>query len=45
MFERRWNGDQTDYGLNFTDRPVLLRVRLSDQARAGAVRAVGADQN
>ena len=45
VFERRWNGDQTDYGLNFTDRPVLLRVRLSDQARAGAVRAVGADQN
>jgi beta-galactosidase GanA len=30
-FERVWNGDQTDYGLNFTDRPVLLRVHLSDQ--------------
>ncbi len=30
-FERIWNGDQTDYGLNFTDHPVLLRVRLSDQ--------------
>ncbi|MBV9528699.1 DUF5597 domain-containing protein, partial [Sphingomonas sp.] len=27
MMERRWNGDQTDYGLNFT-RPVLLKVRL-----------------
>jgi len=25
---RRWNGDQIDYGLNFTSRPVLLRVRL-----------------
>jgi beta-galactosidase GanA len=25
---RRWNGDQTDYGLNFTGEPVLLRVRL-----------------
>jgi beta-galactosidase GanA len=24
---RRWNGDQIDYGLNFTE-PVLLRVRL-----------------
>lgn len=26
IFERIWNGDQTDYGLNFTDRPTLLRV-------------------
>ena len=26
---RRWNGDQTDYGLNFGDQPVLLRVRLA----------------
>ncbi len=25
---RRWNGDQTDYGLNFGAQPVLLRVRL-----------------
>ncbi len=25
---RLWNGDQTDYGLNFIDRPQLLRVRL-----------------
>lgn len=24
---RRWNGDQLDFGLNFTD-PVMLRVRL-----------------
>jgi hypothetical protein len=23
-----WNGDQTDYGINFTGRPVLLKVRL-----------------
>lgn len=44
VFERRWNGDQTDYGLNFTGRPVLLRVRLADHAEAGAVRAVGDDQ-
>jgi hypothetical protein len=25
---RVWNGDQTDYGLNFTAQPVLLRVKL-----------------
>jgi len=29
MFERVWNGDQTDYGLNFTSAPQLLHVRLS----------------
>ena len=29
VFERVWNGDQTDYGLNFTDRPRLLRVRTA----------------
>lgn len=27
-FRRVWNGDQTDYGLNFTARPVLLRVTM-----------------
>jgi beta-galactosidase GanA len=26
---RAWNGDQTDYGLNLTDEPVVLRVRLA----------------
>lgn len=26
---RVWNGDQTDYGLNLTDDPVVLRVRLA----------------
>jgi beta-galactosidase GanA len=26
VFERLWNGDETDYGLNFIDRPVLLKV-------------------
>lgn len=25
---RVWNGDQTDYGINFTSNPVLLRVKL-----------------
>jgi beta-galactosidase GanA len=29
VFERVWNGDQTDYGLNFTVLPQLLRVRLA----------------
>jgi beta-galactosidase GanA len=29
IFERVWNGDQTDYGLNFTSLPQLLRVRLA----------------
>ena len=29
IFERAWNGDQTDYGLNFTTLPQLLRVRLA----------------
>ena len=27
-FLRIWNGDQTDYGLNFTTRPQVLRVSL-----------------
>ena len=26
---RTWNGDQTDYGLNLTDEPRVLRVRLA----------------
>jgi beta-galactosidase GanA len=29
IFERVWNGDQTDYGLNFTSLPQILRVRLA----------------
>ena len=28
VMTRVWNGDQTDYGLNFTGQPVLLRVKL-----------------
>ncbi len=27
LMRRRWNGDQTDYGLNLT-KPTLLKVRL-----------------
>lgn len=29
VFERLWNGDQTDYGLNFTEQPQLLRVKVA----------------
>lgn len=28
VFDRRWNGDETDYGLNFTGDPVVLKVTL-----------------
>ena len=27
---RLWNGDQIDYGYNFTDRPVMLRVTMGN---------------
>jgi beta-galactosidase GanA len=30
IFERLWNGDQTDSGLNFTGLPEVLRVHLAD---------------
>ena len=30
IFERIWNGDQTDWGLNFTGLPQVLRVRLAE---------------
>jgi beta-galactosidase GanA len=29
VFERVWNGDQTDWGLNFTSACQLLRVKLA----------------
>ena len=29
VLDRVWNGDQTDYGLNFTARPQVLRVTLA----------------
>jgi beta-galactosidase GanA len=29
VFERVWNGDQTDWGLNFSAEPHLLKVRLA----------------
>jgi hypothetical protein len=28
VMRRRWNGDETDYGFNFAEEPVLLKVRL-----------------
>jgi len=28
IFDRVWNGDQTDWGLNFTSLPQVLKVRL-----------------
>jgi beta-galactosidase GanA len=29
VFERVWNGDQTDYGLNFTTLPQVLKAKLA----------------
>ncbi|MBC2670114.1 DUF5597 domain-containing protein [Novosphingobium piscinae] len=29
IFARVWNGDQVDYGLNFTGQPQVLRVKLA----------------
>jgi beta-galactosidase GanA len=29
VFERVWNGDQIDWGLNFTSMPQVLKVRLA----------------
>jgi beta-galactosidase GanA len=28
IMERNWNGDQTDYGLNLTGNPVVLKVKV-----------------
>lgn len=44
---RRWNGDQIDYGLNFTDRQQVLRVTLAPNSgqvqQEGQAVADGAD--
>jgi beta-galactosidase GanA len=29
VFERVWNGDQTDWGLNLTSRPQVLKVKMA----------------
>jgi hypothetical protein len=28
LMERRWNGDQVDWGLNFTAHPLVLKVKM-----------------
>ena len=28
IMERNWNGDQTDYGLNLTGNPIVLKVKM-----------------
>lgn len=28
VMRRRWNGDQVDYGFNFGEQPVWLRVKM-----------------
>ncbi len=35
VFERVWNGDQTDWGLNFTAEPHVLRVKLATYDTGG----------
>ena len=40
MFDRQWNRDQTDYGLNFTSLPQVLRVKLGSY-RGNALTTVG----
>jgi beta-galactosidase GanA len=29
QFQRNWNGDQTDYGVNFSDLPQVLKIKLA----------------
>ncbi|WP_434027846.1 DUF5597 domain-containing protein [[Pseudomonas] boreopolis] len=29
QFQRNWNGDQTDYGVNFSSAPQLLKIKLA----------------
>ena len=41
IFERVWNGDQIDYGFNFTNLPQVLRVRYA-RIKGNAVIPVGA---
>ena len=36
LFERVWNGDQTDWGLNFTAEPHVLRVKLATYEIGGS---------
>lgn len=29
VMQRVWNGDQTDWGINFSDKPILLRIKMA----------------
>jgi len=29
VFQRNWNGDQTDYGVNFSSADTLLKIKLA----------------
>jgi beta-galactosidase GanA len=29
VFDRLWNGDLTDWGLNFTSAPQVLKVKMA----------------
>lgn len=42
VFDRVWNGDQIDYGFNFTGLPQVLRLRYA-RIKGNAVIAVGAE--
>ncbi|WP_179562936.1 DUF5597 domain-containing protein [Sphingomonas sp. R3G8C] len=42
VFDRVWNGDQIDYGFNFSGLPQVLRVRYA-RIKGNAVIPVGAD--
>ena len=33
LMERRWNGDQVDYGLNLPAEPVMLKVKMGRPAK------------
>ena len=39
VFDRLWNGDETDYGLNFIDRPVWLKVTMGQLSLRRAPRS------
>lgn len=36
VFERVWNGDQTDWGLNFAKRPFFLKVKMASYDTSSA---------
>ncbi len=42
MFDRVWNGDQIDYGFNFTSIGQVLKVRYARMKGTGVI-AAGAE--